>query len=429
MIKKLRNKFIFTAMTAVTILLVFLLGAINIINLIITHNESERMLERCFIDEIRKSDNPPPIFPPINDDKKHFFFNEPITEDNALSARFFSVKLSSDGKVIFTDTERISSVTAEQAQSYAETVIAKNRGSGRFKSFMYLVSEQENETTAFFLDISKENRSTANIFAISLLIGLFCWAATFLLVVILSRAAINPVAENIEKQRQFVTNAGHELKTPLAIILSNTEALEITGASGKSKYTQNIKKQTLRLNELMKNLLTLSRADEDGLKISAAKENISQLIINSAELFKEPAEQRSIAFDENIGENIYADVSREMFTQLISILLDNAVKYSVAESVINISLEKIGKNAVISVENTCEALPDCPPERLFERFYRSDSARNQKSGGSGIGLSAARAIAEAHNGKITALYKNGNRLSFTVSLPIEQKNPKGKHRK
>lgn len=427
MIKKLRNKFIFTAMIAVTILLVFLLGALNIINLYVTHSESKRMLERCFIDEMRKSADPPPFFPPKNDDKKRFFFNEPITEDNALSARFFSVKLSSDGKVIFTDTERISSVTAEQAKGYAENVIEKNKPSGRFKSFMYIVERRENETTAFFLDISKENRNIANVFIISVLIGIFCWTATLLLVILLSRAAINPIAENIEKQRQFVTNAGHELKTPLAIILSNTEALEITGASGKSKYTQNIKKQTLRLNELMKNLLTLSRADEDGLKLSAAKENISQLMINSAELFKEPAVQRSIAFDQNIDENIYAEVSREMFTQLISILLDNAVKYSIAKSVVNISLEKIGRNAVISVENTCEALPDCSPERLFERFYRSDSARSQKSGGSGIGLSAARAIAEVHNGKITAMYKNGNRLSFKVSLPTEQKDPKGKH--
>ena len=426
MIKSLQNKFILTSMTAITILLVVLLGALNISNVVITHNESERMLERCFVDASRKKGDLPPFFPQ-NNEKRRFFGNA-ITEDNALSARFFSVKLDSDGNVVFTDVDRISSVSAEEAAVYANAVRTKGKTSGRFKSFLYRVDEKDGETTAFFLDVSRESRYTANVLVISILIGIVCWAAMLLLIILLSKAAIKPIAENIEKQKQFVTNAGHELKTPLAIILSNTEALELT--SGGSKYTKNIKKQTLRLGELMQNLLILSRADENGLKLSVSKENISEIVSHTAEHFKESAAQKAVEIEMHIESGICADVNRDAFSQLVSILLDNAVKYSSPESSIVISLFQNGKNAVFSAENSCESLPECEPERLFERFYRSDSARTQKNGGSGIGLSAAKAIAEAHSGRISAEYKDGGRIVFTVSLPLnrEEKSERKKHK-
>ena len=266
-----------------------------------------------------------------------------------------------------------------------------------------------------------------NVLVISLLIGLICWAVMLLIVVLLSKAAIRPIAENIEKQKQFVTNAGHELKTPLAIILSNTEALELTCTDSGSKYTRNIKQQTLRLGELMQNLLILSRADESGFRLAVSKENISDIVSRTAEHFMESAAQKAVLIETNIESGISADVNRDTFSQLVSILLDNAVKYSASESEITVSLFRNGKNAVLSTENECENLPECKPEQLFERFYRGDSAHNQKSGGSGIGLSAAKAIAEAHGGKISAEYKNGSKIIFTASLPIKNEERKGKH--
>ena len=425
MIKSLQKRFILTSMTAITILLAVLLGALNGFNFFISHGESERMLERCFTDASRKDGAPPP-FLPQNNEKPHFF-NAPITEDNALSARFFSVKLDGKGNVLFTDVDRISSVTADEAKLYADTVIAKNETTGRYKSFLYRVDTQNGETTAFFLDISRENRNMMNVLVISLLIGLICLAVMLLIVILLSKAAIRPVAENIEKQKQFVTNAGHELKTPLAIILSNTEALELTCTDGGSKYTRNIKQQTLRLGELMQNLLILSRADESGFRLAVSKENISDIVSRTAEHFMESAAQKAVLIETNIESGISADVNSDTFLQLVSILIDNAVKYSASESEITVSLFRNGKYAVLSAENECATLPECKPEQLFERFYRSDSAHNQKSGGSGIGLSAAKAITEAHGGKISAEYKNGSKIIFTASLPIKHEERKGKH--
>ena len=424
MIKSLQKRFILTSMTAITILLTVLLGALNGFNIFITHSESERMLERCFIDTARQNEGPPHFIP--QNDKKPHFFTAPITEDNALSARFFAVKLDEDGNVIFTDVDRISAVTADEAALYANAVTAKGKTGGRYKSFLYRVDKQNGETTAFFLDVSRETRNAANVLVISLLIGLICWAVMLLIVILLSKAAIRPIAENIEKQKQFVTNAGHELKTPLAIILSNTEALELTCAGSGSKYTRNIKQQTLRLGELMQNLLILSRADESGFKLAVSKEDISDIVSHTAEHFKESAAMKAAIIETNIESGISADVNRDTFSQLVSILLDNAVKYTASESEITVSLFRNGKNAVLTTENKCEKLPECKPEQLFERFFRGDSAHNQKSGGSGIGLSAAKAIAEAHGGKISAEYKDEGKIIFTAMLPIKNDERKGK---
>lgn len=153
MIKDLQKRFILTSMTAITILLAVLLGALNGFNVFITNNESERMLERCFADTNRKNGISPSF--PRQNNRKRAFFSAPITEDNALSARFFSVKLDDDGNVIFTDVDRISSVTADEAVQYAISIIKKNKNTGKYKSFIYLIERQNGETTAFFLDVSR----------------------------------------------------------------------------------------------------------------------------------------------------------------------------------------------------------------------------------------------------------------------------------
>lgn len=183
----------------------------------------------------------------------------------------------------------------------------------------------------------------------------------------------------------------------------------------------------LSSDELMQNLLILSRADESGFRLAVSKENISDIVSRTAEHFMESAAQKTALIETNIESGISADVNRDTFSQLVSILLDNAVKYSASESEITVSLFRNGKNAVLSTENECENLPECKPEQLFERFYRGDRAHNQKSGGSGIGLSAAKAISEAHGGKISAEYKNGGKIIFTASLPIKNEERKGKH--
>ena len=246
--------------------------------------------------------------------------------------------------------------------------------------------------------------------ALSGLLGLLAWIAMLALVTALSRRAIRPIAENIERQRQFVTDAGHELKTPLAIILANLDALELRG--GESKYSRNIRGQATRLSALMQNLLTLARLDESSGLPDASPLSLTELTRESVEMFRAPAELRQIRLSEALAEGVSVTGSRTLLQQLLSTLLDNAVKYCPEGGEIAVRLRE-EERAVLSVSNTVgEERPAL--DRLFDRFYRSDSSRNQK-GGFGIGLSAAAAIVRQHKGEIDAHYE-GDTIVFTVKL-------------
>ena len=261
-----------------------------------------------------------------------------------------------------------------------------------------------------FLDVSSQRFDLLRVAALSGLLGLAAWIAMLALVAALSRRAIRPIAENIERQRRFVTDAGHELKTPLAIILANLDAMELTGQ--ESKYSRNIRSQASRLSTLMQNLLTLARIDENAALPDAAPLSLTELCRESAEMFRAPAELRRLTLSADIAEGVSVNGSRAMLQQLLSTLLDNAVKYSPEGGEIGVRLRQEDR-VVLRVSNDVgEERPDIT--RLFDRFYRSDSSRSQK-GGFGIGLSAAQAIVRQHKGEIEAHYE-GDTIVFTVRL-------------
>ena len=250
---------------------------------------------------------------------------------------------------------------------------------------------------------------------ISLIITAIAWILMFVLVSVLSRRAIAPIAENIVRQKQFVTNAGHELKTPLAIIMTNTEALELF--NGESKWTRNIKAQTRRLNDLMQNLLTLSKMDEADLNLPMQDFDLGALIGETAAPFEEPAREKGLTLSVETPQ-ITVKANRDSMGQLIGILMDNAVKYTPEGGSILLTAFTEGNSVILREQNTVS--PDDReenPERLFDRFYRRDEARTQKKGGYGIGLSAARAIAAANRAQISAAYLEQN-IVFTVKLMV-----------
>lgn len=237
-----------------------------------------------------------------------------------------------------------------------------------------------------------------------------------LLVVVLSKRTIRPIAINFEKQKQFVTNAGHEIKTPLSIILSNTEALELY--QGESKWSQNIRTQTIRLNGLMQQLLLLAKMDEtDNLQMTKQELSISQLLLQTIDSFYAPAQLRNIQIHTEIQPDIKLMGNAEYLSQLFSVLLDNAIKYTNTEGTIFISLSQNENGVCLQQSNTCETLEEMDTSRLFDRFYRADCARTQKSGGYGIGLSIAYAIVQAHHGTIHAQIKEPNQIVFTIDFP------------
>lgn len=438
MIKTLQKKFIMTAMIAITILIVVLLGTVNVVNIVRINNRISSMMEaisendRLFAgfefgdrpenmpEDIGTADpeNMPEQYDERHEERDDRFrlFNPIVNEDDKLSAVYFMVRLDNDGNVVFTDVNNISSVDEEAAEEYAKKVIAETEKKGKIDNYRYIISQSPDGRgqTIVFMDVHSQTQSILAVVIVSIGVGLLCWIFMLLLVIALSKKAIRPIAENIERQKQFITDAGHEIKTPLAIILANTDAMELH--NGENKWSNNIRKQTTRLSELMQRMLSLSKMDEGTAKLKFEELDITKLVKDTTNSFKESAEKKNIVIDKDIEENVICRADKESMTQLINILVDNAVKYADEDSVIKVKLKNRDKHMRLSVSNTCSKLPDVSPEKMFDRFYRGDSARTQKGGGFGIGLSVAQAVAQSHKGTITAKYKEENVICFEVTI-------------
>ena len=237
-------------------------------------------------------------------------------------------------------------------------------------------------------------------------------------VTLLSRKAIKPIAQNIDRQKKFITNAGHELKTPLATILANTEALELH--NGESKWSRNIRSEIGRPSSLVNQLLLLARMDEGAAQNVAADFSLSSLTQDILQPFLSSMELKQITLTTDIHPDIVLHADREQIAQLLSILLDNAVKYvnPQGEIVVRLTSGSRDRKVTLLIQNTCRQLPDAPPDKLFDRFYRADRARTRKDthSGFGIGLSVADAIVKANNGSIHAAYPAPDTISFTLSF-------------
>lgn len=443
MIKTLKKKIIVTAMIAVTVLLAVLLGALNVVNAWSSRKDAERLLSSLVQMEAgtrRDQHRPdqqggrgdwnsgdqeapeppedgiePPELPNGEGPGKGGFLSGDLTENDRLSAIYVTVRVK-DGAVVSADVSRISSVSEEEACAMAQTVLQTGKTDGTLDGFRYASAQNaEGQSVYVFLEDSNRSTSVLRVAVLSVLAGLGGWLLMLLLVILLSKKAAAPIAANMERQRQFVTDAGHELKTPLAIIQANTEAMELI--TGENKWSRNIKSQVVRMTDLTRNLLTLARAEEPPAAGSLTPVNFSELTEQTGRMFSANAELRHLRLKSELEPDLILRGNRTQLTNLLSILFDNAVKYAAEGSEIRLLLTGTDKHLRLQLENKCDVLPDCPPDRLFDRFYRVDSARTQSSGGFGIGLSAARVIAVQHGGKLEAAYLDDRRIAFTLTLP------------
>lgn len=408
MTKGLQRRFVAAAMAAVTLLLVLLLGAINGANLFFAGQRLEHTLEMLGDTGGDIGRLPPPK--PGGPEHPGMDRND---YDAFLSSNYFLVRFDQSGRAVFVDVSRTSQVGEEEAQGLAEQALASGRERGSSGSFRYLLRENPAlGTTAVFLDTSAERFSCLRVLALSAGMGLGCWLGMLAVVALLSKRAIRPIAENIQRQKQFVTNAGHELKTPLAIIRSNTEALELY--TGASKWSSRIKDQTARMDDLVQELLLLARMDEGAAASRPERLDLSALLAELLEEFAQPMGARGMNLRQDCAPEVILYADRAQVRRMLSLLLDNAVKHGDENGEIRVSLRQRESRAWLQIENTCPALPDCPPEKLFQRFYRGDSARSQKSGGSGIGLSVVQALAAANRARVRAEYVPPRTVRFTA---------------
>lgn len=406
MTKTLKRRFIIFAMAAVTCLLAFIVLAINGLNRMMLERRSDMVL-KTLVDadgafNKMDFDRPPPFFPPLDMDRMR-------------ASRFFIVRSDAEGNILDVNIHQISAIDRKTAKSYALKVMNTDNASGRVDGYKFAVKQMESGKLMFFMDTSEQSESFRMVLFASTAIAVLCWVILLIIVILLSGKVIRPVLAGMEKQKQFITNAGHEMKTPLAIIQSNNDTMALI--HGENKYNVHIRNQTRRLNVLMSNLLTLAKLDEE---IPLPKEtlNISDAAKELLPVYEEEARTRNLQFDVHIEPDVIMQANRDSFRQLLTILLDNALKYTPDNGYVRLSLAKDGRRIRIIEENTCDPSLEPDPEKLFERFYRGDAARTQEnsSSGYGIGLSAARAICENSGGQLTAEYSSAESIRFTAGF-------------
>lgn len=330
------------------------------------------------------------------------------------STRFFTVKTNEKNEITQINTSHIAALSAKEAKKFAEEILALEKETGYLDNYKYLIADNDNGKLVIVVDFNSDISTAQNFLMISCLVAFASLIVVTVLVAVFSRRAIKPMVENMERQKQFITDAGHEIKTPLAIISANTEVIEML--SGENEWLDSIKNQTKRLSELVARLLKLAKMeDEVKSELVITDFNISDAVIDTAEPFITLAKSKNKDLTLDVEEGLIFTGDEASVRELTSILTENAVKYADEGSTIKLSLKKQGREVRLCVFNKGEPIDEKSLPKLFDRFYREDSSRTRETGGSGIGLSIAKAIVLAHKGSISAKNTDGGIL-FTAVL-------------
>ena len=413
MLKKMRWHFILAAMAAVFIMLAAVVTGINVWNYHTTAKRADQRIQEIFDFEVgkgnmSKTDSPEPAPPEI--------FDRPDDRDPEApyTTRFFIVRLDESEKVTDVSTDFIASVDKEEAEEFAYSVLNKKRQQGYYKDYRFQAFTDDSENIVIFLNSAMELHSARNVLLISCLVGVGCFLIVFLLVLVLSRQAMKPYIRNIERQKRFITDASHEIKTPLTSIGTSVDVIEME--HGQDEWTRNIHMQTEKMSRMVADLVTLSRLDEENPFLDKVEFSLSDAAWEVAEPFTSLAKAQGKNYSQRIEENLTLCGNPDAARQMISVLLDNALKYSDENGIIRLDVYKDHGKTKIEVYNTCVLEDTKDLSRLFERFYRPDDSRSGRTGGSGIGLSIAQAVAEAYGGKIKVRSKDGRSILFQVII-------------
>ncbi|MCR5396587.1 MAG: HAMP domain-containing histidine kinase [Lachnospiraceae bacterium] len=417
MIKSLRKKFIAITMVSVFVVLTLLIGSIDILNYYnVRQNISlEMSLLKTYGGDLTSMKKERGMRPEMGGEQGK------INSETPFSIRYFTVTLNSDGTVDAVNTNDIAAVSEMEARSIAKLLQSSGKTKGFYDDYAYETitvetSSGEEGEMYIFMNCREELSSFRSFRNISLGISFIGLVLVFVLVVLLSKIATKPVAESYEKQKHFITDASHEIKTPLAIIEADTEVLEMT--EGDNEWLKSIRNQISRLSSLTEKLVFLSRMDEENTKLEMREFSLSQTVSEVTESFLPVAKAKGKELTMEIEQNVLLHGNEGTISQCISLLVDNAMKYSDEVGKISVSLKTVAKNKKqISVYNTVDEIAVGNHDVLFERFYRSDASRSTKTGGHGIGLSVVKAIVNAHKGKVTAESKDGTSIEFRMILP------------
>ncbi len=407
MIYRLRRKFI--SICIISFITVFIVALALIF--LITSLQTNKTLD-LHADMISQNDG---RFPSFNETLPGGSKPHPpdgFNKESPFTTRYFTVRYDSASGTVHADTQQIASVTEKEAEIYAANALKNGKARGWVGDYRYKIYSTEDGTAIVFvsgIDAKESNQSfmlgTLSVFAL-------CSVVIIILIIIISKRAVKPSAESYEKQKQFITNANHELKTPLTLIRTNLDILE--SEVGENEWIADIRDESLLMSELVNRMVLLARMDEDGTELEMKDFNISDAVADTVSVFESAVEKNGKNLSINVCNNAIYSGDEASIRQVVSILMDNALKYCDAGGDITVSLTA-DKHPILTVENSYAAVKNIELDKLFDRFYRADKARTYGTG-FGIGLSMAKAIVEKHHGSITAYNIENNKIGFKVKL-------------
>lgn len=408
MLRKLRLRFILSATAAFGSVMLVLVIGINLLNYNVTKRRQDETINGIMEYEQMKRSRSADRIPMISEMP---WADGPEAD---FTIRFFVVHCGQEGNVINTSRDHISSMDYDTIRQYTEKIIKSGKSEGYHEEYRYRVNEDESGYSIIFLNVSDAQRFVSSLFRISVIIGFVSLVSVFLLTLLFSGRAIRPYMKNMERQKRFITDAGHELKTPLTSISTSADILSMEYED--NEWIENIRKQANRMTHLVNNLVALSRLDEMTPFPEKAEFSVSDAAWETAEPFSALARAEGKSYVQHIEEGLKLWGDRNAVQQMMSILLDNAVRYAKEEGEIRLDIYQKHGRVCIEVFNTCDIQETAELNRLFDRFYRPDESRSVNTGGSGIGLSMAQAIAEAHGGKIKVYSADGKTILFKAVI-------------
>lgn len=414
MFEKSRKKIVISIMSILIALWVGTLSVIYTSSYFEMKLENERMLEaHSQMYELSQNKNefftPVMPFPEREPEFNHGFEDSPTFK----LSNFYTVALSYEGEVIEINNEPPTIHTNDELKNMATDILKNNKSTGNNNNLSFYKADKGGYILVTFMDNTVVNENALTLFRYTLIFGAVALIMFFFLAKFLAEKIVNPLEESYQKQKQFVSDAGHELKTPVSVVSANAELLE--REIGSNQWLENIKYENERMGTLVTQLLDLARAEN--ASFVSEEIDLSHLVSGETLPFEGVAFEKGITLNSDIENNIKVSGNSTQLKQLVSILLDNAVKHSTAKGDIELKLSRTNHFAVLSVINKGEEIPEEHRKKLFERFYRVDAVRNSEGNHYGLGLAIAKSITESHKGKIEVLCYNGF-VEFKVQIPV-----------
>lgn len=405
-LSRLRRRFILTALIAFTVVLTIICVIINLWNYHLICQRADDMINLIYENGAPPSKPSRPTTPSTSGLR--------ITAETPFKTRYFIVTFNKNGEIDSLDASHIAMIDKSDIKTMASEILKGSQQRGFQGTYRFALFNSDDTSTVVVLDCIGDLDAFTLFRNITIIVCATCVVITLGLLIPLSKRAMQPFMANSERQRRFVTDASHELKTPISIISANNDLTE--QLSGPTPWTESTRRQIKRIDQLVKDLVELSRADET-LDETASKIDLSLIAQETVDEFSPLARAAGKDVETTIESALCVLGNKTELERLIGILFDNAIKYCDGEEPIRFELKNFRHHAQIVISNPCSNLSPADIDHIFDRFYRADPSRARATGSYGIGLALARAIVQKHEGDIQAELK-GRIVRFLITFPL-----------